>query len=363
MNLVPTPDISSSLSDKQKTNKSLIYFAFEHSPSYRQLQEKFLTAVESMDSDNIIKIINQQPYHIDSLIQLSELCKMTEDHGMASELIEHALFALEASFHSMFSITSGTSALDFRKQENRALFFVLFKHSQYLESRACTRTSLEIAKFLLSLDSENDPLAVILLLDFYALRAKQYEWLVELYEEWKESHSLHQLPNMAYSYALALFHSKKIEASDKALQFALLMFPAVLHMLISELQIQTDSRIATHHYFQQNSYKLQPLPLQQLTSLYVCRTKMIWRDTDILPWLEKNVALVLDQVDKNDPVVEEFCQKRNQRYTNTPRPILRHIILSDFKEKVPLAQSLLETGPILMHDPLPPVDSIDSYKR
>lgn len=52
------------------------------------------------------------------------------------------------------------------------------------------------------------------------------------------------------------------------------------------------------------------------------------------------------------------------RYKTPPRAILRHIILSDFKEKVPLAPFInKETEPILMYDPLPPIDSINIYKR
>lgn len=52
------------------------------------------------------------------------------------------------------------------------------------------------------------------------------------------------------------------------------------------------------------------------------------------------------------------------RYKTPPRAILRHIILADFKEKVPLAPFInKETEPILMYDPLPPLDSINIYKR
>lgn len=52
------------------------------------------------------------------------------------------------------------------------------------------------------------------------------------------------------------------------------------------------------------------------------------------------------------------------RYKTPPRPILRHIILSDFKEKVPLAPFInQETEPIVMYDPLPPLDSINIYAR
>lgn len=53
--------------------------------------------------------------------------------------------------------------------------------------------------------------------------------------------------------------------------------------------------------------------LQQLTSLYVSRSKTVWRDSDILPWLSRNVNIVLDQVDAKDPIVDEFSTKRSQR--------------------------------------------------
>ncbi|KAL1379030.1 hypothetical protein pipiens_000509, partial [Culex pipiens pipiens] len=321
-------------------------------------------AVESMDSDNIIKIINQHPYHVDSLIQLSELCKMSEDHAMASELIDHALFALESSFHTMFSLTQGNCRLDYRRQENRALFVTLFKHSQYLESRACSRTALEVAKLILTFDPVSDPLAIILIVDYYAIRAKQYEWLVQLYDEWEATNNLSQLPNMAYSYALALFHLKRTDAADRALQYALLMFPAVLRMLLDELSIQPDPRVIAHSYFGPATYDKATVALQQLTSMYVCRSKLVWRDAEILPWLERNVTAVLDRVDAKDEIVAEYTAKRNQRYMNPPRAILRHIVLSDFKEKVPLAQFIKkETEPVLMYDPLPPLDSINIYTR
>lgn len=239
------------------TAKGVQWFVFEHSVSYRQLQQKFLTAVESMDSDNIIKVINQQPYHVDSLIQMSELCKMSEDHAMASELIEHAILALESAFHSSFSLTTGNSRLDYRRQENRALFIVLFKHAQYLEGRACARTALEVAKLILTFDPITDPLAMILVIDYYALRAKQYEFLVQLYDEWENSNNLSQLPNMAYSYALALFYLNKngnLELADKAIQYAVLMFPGVVKPLLDQVQVQVDPRANSHKYISTASY-------------------------------------------------------------------------------------------------------------
>lgn len=47
------------------SHKNLMFFSFEHSQSYRAVQQKFLQSVESIDSNNIVQIINMQPYHID----------------------------------------------------------------------------------------------------------------------------------------------------------------------------------------------------------------------------------------------------------------------------------------------------------
>jgi len=358
MNIVQAPDAIDA--------KNLLYFSFEHSQSYRAVQHKFMTSVESMDSTNIVKIINMQPYHIDALIQLSELCKLSEDNSMAGELIEHAIYAYESAFHSMFSLTSGNCRLDYRRQENRGFFIVLFKHAQFLEARACPRTALELTKFMLSLDPENDPLATILLIDFLSLRAKQFEFLIQLYEEWQHSHNLALLPNMAYSYALALYQVNRMEESDTALQYALGMFPGMLKLLLDELSVQADPRVMTHKYFGPTAFTSCTLALQQLMSLYVTRSKIVWSgDLEILAWLERNTNAVLVRVDKKDETINDYIAKRNQRYpSSVPRNILRHVILSEFKEKVPIAEFLKkETDPIVHFDPLPPLDSMNIYEK
>lgn len=112
---------------------------------------------------------------------------------------------LETSLHPCFSLSSGNCRLDYRRQENRAFYITLFKYSQYLEACACCRTAFEISKLILNLNPKVDPLAIVLIIDYYALRSKQYAWLIKFYEEYDVARNLSQLPNMAYSYALALF--------------------------------------------------------------------------------------------------------------------------------------------------------------
>lgn len=57
----------------------------------------------------------------------------------------------------------------------------------------------------------------------------------------------------------------------------------------------------------------------------------------MLPWLEKNVHEVLDRVDKGDPLIQDYDNKRTKRYQATmPRSICRHIMLSDIKGVIAL---------------------------
>jgi len=113
------------------------------------------------------------------------------------------------------------------------------------------------------------------------------------------------------------------------------------------------------------SFHSQSPALHQLVCLYVCRAKIIWRQNDVLTWLETNVNTVLDRIDAKDPIIGDYKEKRFVRYGGTPpRPILRHVILSDYKEKVPLAVFVSkEKQAIMTYDPLPPVDSVNCYQR
>lgn len=140
------------------------------------------------------------------------------------------------------------------------------------------------------------------------------------------------------------------------------MFPATLKPLLEELSVKPDQRVESSKYFDSTiSGSLSPA-LQQLVALYVCRAKVIWRDTNVIGWLEKNVNVVLDRVDNKDPLTIDYNNKRQQRYVNPPKAILRHIFLSDFKEKVPMAAFLAkENQPVMMYDPLPPLDSNNLY--
>lgn len=355
--------LSMSLDNTVKSANNVQYFVYDHSSSYRQVQMKFLEAVESLNPENIVSIINVHSYHIDALLQIAELCKLNEDLAMAAEFTERALYCLECAFHPLFNITTGLCRLDYRKQPNRALFITLFKHLNFVGGRACYRTSLEFCKLLLSLDPEGDPLAVILSLDFYALRAKEYEWFIEFCKLWDSTRNLTQLPNIAFSLALAHFHLGHQTEASELLQNALIMFPGVLLPLLNKCNIQCDETVQVHDFFNSKAVISTSPALEKLQNLYVTRSFRLWNEADLLPWLRENVHVVLARVESKDDYVKYCDVKRSKRYQGKlPKNILRHIILSDMKDVTVNVQEVQSDGSVLSHDPLPPVDSIDIYK-
>ncbi|KAG8562988.1 hypothetical protein GDO81_015891 [Engystomops pustulosus] len=326
-----------------ETKRGVQYFTFEHQRDYQQVQFKFLDAVESMDPNNIVLLLQMNPYHVDSLLQLSDVCRLQEDQEMARDLIERALYSLECAFHPVFSLTSGTCRLDYCRQENRGFFLALFKHIMFLEKRGCLRTALEFCKLVLSLDPENDPLCMLLLVDYLALRAREYLFLIRIFDEWEAHRNLSQLPNFAFSVPLALFHysqqeevteQEQVTTDDRAshlLQQALIMFPGVLIPLLDACGVQPDSAVASHPFFGAVAQLSQPAALSQLTSLYIGRCHGVWKDPSVMSWFEQNVRKVLHMVAQSDPLVKECELRRKTRYQSAPRNIHRHVILSEIK--------------------------------
>ncbi|XP_069491664.1 ribosome quality control complex subunit TCF25 [Ambystoma mexicanum] len=349
-------------------------FTFEHNREYQQVQFKFFDAVESMDPNNIVLLLQMNPYHIDSLLQLSDVCRIQEDQEMARDFIERALFSLECAFHPVFSLTSGACRLDYRRTENRAFYLALFKHMIFLEKRGCPRTALEFCKLILSLDPENDPLCLLLIIDFLSLRAREYTFLTRMFQDWESHRNLSQLPNFAFSVALAYFLISQEELAEAELadahakaahliQNALIMFPGVLIPLLDGCGVQPDSTVSKHSFFGPVAQISQPPALTQLVALYIGRTCTLWKDPAVMNWLEVNVREVLRMVDANDPLVEESDKKRKVRYQSAPRNIHRHVILSEIKEAAAALPLDVTSQSVMGFDPLPPLDSISSYTR
>ncbi|XP_006902929.1 PREDICTED: transcription factor 25 [Elephantulus edwardii] len=366
------PGLSMRLLETKKGHSS---YAFEHSEEYQQVQHRFLAAVESMEPNNIVVLLQTSPYHVDSLLQLSDACRLQDDQEMARDLVERALYSLECAFHPLFSLTSGTCRLDYRRPENRSFYLALYKHMTFLEKRGCPRTALEYCKLILSLEPDEDPLCMLLLVDHLALRARCYEYLICLFQDWEPHRNLSQLPNFAFSVPLAYFLlSQQANRSEQELNTdreqasllirqALTMFPGVLMPLLEFCSVRPDSIVASHPFFGPNAQISQSPALNQLVSLYLGRSHFLWKEPAIMSWLEENVHKVIDAVDSGDPAVGACESRRRVLYQRAPRNIHRHVVLSEIKEAIATLPPEVTTQSVMGFDPLPPADTIYSYIR
>nr|XP_045362645.1 transcription factor 25 isoform X2 [Camelus bactrianus] len=301
------PGLSMRLLESKKGRSS---FAFEHSEEYQQTQHKFLAAVESMEPNNIVVLLQTSPYHVDSLLQLSDACRFQEDQEMARDLVERALYSMECAFHPLFSLTSGTCRLDYRRPENRSFYLALYKQMSFLEKRGCPRTALEYCKLILSLEPDEDPLCMLLLVDHLALRARSYEYLIRLFQEWEAHRNLSQLLLSQQAAPAEQELSSTREMASLLIQQALTMFPGALMPLLEYCGVRPDATVAGHRFF--------------------------GPDAEI---------------------------RRKVLYQCAPRNIHRHVVLSEIKEAVAALPPDVTTQSVLGFDPLPPLDTIYSYVR
>jgi hypothetical protein len=69
--------------------------------------------------------------------------------------------------------------------------------------------------------------------------------------------------------------------------------------------------------------------------MYVTRSYHIWKEVQLLPWLERNVQIVLDRVQAQDPLIKNMENLRVTLYSaKPPLNIHRHLLLSDMSDTI-----------------------------
>lgn len=235
--------------------------------------------------------------------------------------------------------------MDYSIEENKTFFLALFRYIQMLGREGCSRTALEYCKLLLSLDP-TDPLFVLLIIDYYAVRSGEYEWLLDLSQSPKmASKKLSSFPNFAFSIALAKFYLQKkkkdnqftLEEADEALQNALILFPGVLSPLATKASFKlphsdsSSENLANHGFF--SGWK-GPDSLQRLITLYIERNYSLWKDPEVTQWLKRNVVQVVEKVYANDSTVTNAEKFIEENYSENSQNIYHHLLLSEHSDSV-----------------------------
>lgn len=349
------------------------YFKFVHDKLYQTAQSLFTAAVQTGQSEAVIQNLNLNPTHVESLLVVSDMMFLSENYQETSSLIERALLIFEREFHPKFTLMQADCRLVYERPENRTFFITLFKHIISCSRRGLRRTPLEYTKLLLSLEPDNDPLFAALFIDFFAIRSEEYDFLIDFVAKWPQ---LAKLPNLKLSLALAYFMKSQnskfgrpasesnLTLADESIQEALLRYPNFIVPLLEECSTDLgDYKLACVDYFDYSvygkRYETVPESVQLLISIYVKRTGFLWKVKPVMAWLERNFALMASKFSTG----ELRDQSQNLELWHcfrgpVPRNLLRHVVLSDLKVKIPPSVSKISTLDI---DPYPPTNSIISY--
>ncbi|KAL0484162.1 transcription factor Tcf25 [Acrasis kona] len=233
-------------------NGSNIYTLDYSGEQYKELQKKYQLAVQSHDPSSFVHLLERgHAYHLHTLVQLSEFYRtIQKEADQAQDMLERGLFALQTILQSnsnvIKDIKTGTARiLPYRNHELNQIFYHLLLMRTHAMSRSGAPVSaFEMCKLIFVLSVEkDDPVHVLLFIDFYAIRAAQHDWLCDTLQKLSTSKRLEpfsKLPNLMYNKALAMYYQGKVEEATKAMHEAMLTWPMVLCPLIDECKLSGD---------------------------------------------------------------------------------------------------------------------------
>lgn len=385
----------------ERRSNGIVEYRFTHSIAYQDVQRQFEICVHSMDPQRMIVLLQHNPWHIATLLQVSDIAKQSRQHSDAGELLERALFSFGRAVHSTFAekLSQGKARLDFRRPENREFWLASWRYIDNLRMQATWRTVYEWTKMLLSLDPERDPYGIKLVIDQFAIRAGQQQHFLDLTDDLHFDQALYSsfgldpsqnsvsmsdeeldkpgearldnktildfhlypshltdegvpypLVNILATRALAMLQIGMPEAAQLCLREAMKICPWLFASLFQELQIEP---IPPSIWGQ-----LPPGRNEELANkLYISRAKDIWNTPESMGLLIK--------------VAKELKLVNWKPYPEPPIPLfeqqgpVRHVILHMMLTEQPQFIGLLPTQPtseqLRTSDPYPPLNNLPWY--
>ncbi|GFN10285.1 hypothetical protein AtubIFM56815_001109 [Aspergillus tubingensis] len=327
----------------EKLQNGSTMYKIVHNSSYTDVQRQFDMCVESMDPQRMIHLLQYNPYHISTLLQVSEIAKHQGDHAVSADLLERALFNIGRSAHSSFSnlVKQGQAKLDFVHMENRELWLVGWRYIANLGMKGTWRTAYEWAKLLLSLN-ETDPYCIRLLIDHLALRGREYAHFVDLCTQTRLSKEWDALPNIQCSLALAYLRLNKPKECREQLRRAMSRYPWVFCKMAQELDIQPMPKRIWG--------KMPPTDAHELfTELYISRAKDLWNTPEAVSLIVEVADTLPDEEEPVEP-------------PEISLDIARHVVLSDIPRVTTHLPNRFVAGRLSASDPLPPYES-EAYRQ
>ncbi|KAK9247541.1 transcriptional repressor TCF25-domain-containing protein [Lipomyces tetrasporus] len=330
------------------TEGEVTSFKFTHSRAYMDVQRQFYMCLQLGDAELLVELLQHNLYHVSTLLQVSEILGHHGEHTKAAKTVERALFTYNKSFHPMFNISTGRVRLPFNYYENRGFYLSIYRHVRNLERKGTWSTAFEFLKLLLAVSAEEDPYCVLLMIDAYALHSGNDQFIIGLAKSHIFEDRLPDLPNIAFSLALAYFHTGDLSAAESALVTAAATFPWTLSALGFALGLDVPPQLM--------KFNEPPSSFQKITTqLYISRATPLWSSSQTKELLS-NVIAKMKQTTPSPPARVIDPKK------SVGRDLARHCMLADIKPVLELLpRECVDGEEIWTDDILPPEDNISPY--
>jgi hypothetical protein len=216
----------------------------------------------------------------------------------------------------------------------------------------------------------SDPLGVLLLIDNYAIRAKEYSFLLDLSFSEQFEANLSVLPNFVYNTALAKFlcedekkemdekglsSTKSLLSATELLQSAIYLFPTVSTSILMKLGVnqiivtEKDQRynILEHPFFL-NAPNLPSLP--PLLTTYISRNYQLWKCPNVTEWLTETLKNSFINLFNNDPMIINYQALVEEAYKEKSDKFIKHYLLSEIGEVLDLLPPQIARNGLEIYD-------------
>eukprot|EP00189_Rhodosorus_marinus_P008420 CAMPEP_0184754102 /NCGR_PEP_ID=MMETSP0315-20130426/44446_1 /TAXON_ID=101924 /ORGANISM="Rhodosorus marinus, Strain UTEX LB 2760" /LENGTH=665 /DNA_ID=CAMNT_0027233505 /DNA_START=231 /DNA_END=2228 /DNA_ORIENTATION=+ len=335
------PDQAPGLSMKMLDSKCGVpVFEYEHSEEYAAIQASYMAVAEAQDYDGLVQLINCHPYHVDSLIQLGDIFRASQEPERAGKYVLQALLLLERAWHPSFKPFDHSCVLPETFSRNASLYVALYWYSEHQLMKGLPRTAFETTKVLINLDSSSDPYGALLRIDSLALLCREEEWILKMYETYRKI-PVHLLPNFSYSAALAARRKGLRNASD-ILARAIATFPMTVSVLL-QMCGDTSNFSKTYPQFSDNC-DFKDKVFVRIAIVYGIRSKESWA-MEHLGWLKEEAAKVA-----SSGAIEGFAETRRKALKMLEKKrLFQEVRVSDFAragEQVPRDVENIPVGPV-----------------
>lgn len=342
------------------------YFKFLKIPSVmdRVANSRFYASVVmTPDPDALIQQLQQNPYHIETLLQVAMVfLRQGNNKATSNALVEKCLFVFDRSFNKRFHelLLEGKSELirlPYESFMNRQFYLCIFRIITGMAERSTFFTALNYCRLLWGFSPAEDPLGVRYFVDHYAILSEEFEWLVEVAQsDLIGTYTLWYTPGIAFSLVLALLHLDRKDAARESLRKAFAAHSYCAYHLLTTIGLGSNVPVSERDIHQDEFVVL-------ASETYLVRAPLLWKEQLHRQFLHDELVILFQEFkqQKAGSWLGKFFGKKVE-HSAVPINLIRFAILSgENKVLAKVQEKIFDRDDVFEYDVIPPKDSTANY--